>query len=341
MKMRIAVIPIVLAALLAAHPSQAQDFFRGKTIKLIAGSQVGASYDTYARVLARHMPRHIRGQPRIIVQNLPSAEGLVAANSLYNLAERDGTTMGVLNRASVLAALIGNDQARYKAERFNWLGTPASFEDNAYLFVIRAALPYQSVDSLRTAPTPLHVGNSGSPLISLLKHGLALNVNIVEGYGKSELDLAFERGEVDGVGIAYANMIARHPHWLERKFVRTLIQFGRIQRFSAFPDVPTAREVARNADERGLIELAEASLLIAYPFALPPFVPAERVAIIRRAFSETMRDPAFREDVSKAKLDYSPKDGDEVQATIASMANMSPEAIARYKQVVLSNKSGE
>jgi tripartite-type tricarboxylate transporter receptor subunit TctC len=341
MIMRLALIAAVLA--LAGVPQQllAQDFYRGKGIKLIIGSQVGASYDSYARILARHMPRHIPGQARIIAQNLPSSEGLVAANSIYNLAERDGTVMAILNRSSVLAALIGNEQARYKAERFNWLGTPASFEDNAYLFVIRAALPYQSVEALRAAPTPLHVGNSGSPLITLLKHGLSLNVNIVEGYGKNELDLAFERGEVDGVGIAYANLIARHPHWLERKLVRPLIQFGRVQRFAPFPDVPTAREVARNAEERGLIELAEASLLIAYPFALPPMVPPERVAIIRRAFTATMNDPNFRADIATGKLDYSPKDGDEVQATIASMANMPPEAIARYKQIVLSNKAGE
>jgi tripartite-type tricarboxylate transporter receptor subunit TctC len=340
--MQLGLVAAVLAAAIGApQHAQAQDFFRGKTIKLIAGSQVGASYDSYARILARHMPRHIPGQPRIIVQNLPSSEGLVAANSLYNLAERDGTAMGILNRSSVLAALIGNEQARYKAELFNWLGTPASFEDNAYLFVIRAALPYQTVEALRTAPTPLHVGNSGSPLITLLKHGLSLNVNIVEGYGKSELDLAFERGEVDGVGIAYANLIARHPHWIERKFIRSLIQFGRVQRFAAFPEVPTAREVARSAEERGLIELAEASLLIAYPFTLPPMVPPERVAIFRRAFTATMNDPGFRADVMKGKLDYSPKDGGEVQATIASMAKMSPETIARYKQIVLSNKAGE
>src|SRR3954451_21831746 len=116
--MRFAVIAIASFCLLVpAHPSQAQDFFRGKTIRLLVGSQVGASYDSYARILARHMPRHIPGQPIIVVQNMPGAEGLPAANNLYNVAERDGTTIGVLNRATVLASLIANEQARFQPER--------------------------------------------------------------------------------------------------------------------------------------------------------------------------------------------------------------------------------
>lgn len=340
--MRRTAFAIFAVGLLAAvYPAQADDFYRGKTLKFIAGSQVGASYDSYARTVARHMPRHIPGNPKIIVQNIPGAEGLMAANNLYNLADRDGTTIGVINRSTVLASIIGGEQARYRTELFNWLGTTASFQDNAYLFVIRSSLPYRSIQDLRTTTVPLHVGNSGSPLVTLLKYGLSLNVKLIEGYGKTELDLAFERGEVDGVGIAYANLIARHPDWIDRNFIRALVQFGRVDRFSTFPDVPTAREVARDPAELALIELAEASLLIAYPFALPPMVPVDRVAVMRKAFRDTMQDPAFRDDVIKNKLDYSPRYGDDVQETIAQMAKMPPEIIARYKEIILNNKSGD
>jgi hypothetical protein len=241
----------------------------------------------------------------------------------------------------VLASIIGSEQARYKTELFNWLGTTASFQDNAYLFVIRASLPHKTIESLRTTAVPIHVGNSGSPLVTLLKSGLSLNVKIIEGYGKTELDLAFERGEVDGVGIAYANMIARHPDWLDRTFMRALVQFGRVDRFSKFPEVPTAREVARDPTELALIELAEASLLIAYPFALPPAVAADRVGLMRKAFRDTMEDPAFRHDIISGKLDYSPRYGDDVQETIARIAKMPPEIIARYKEIILNNRSGE
>jgi tripartite-type tricarboxylate transporter receptor subunit TctC len=324
----------------APHEADAQDFYQGKTIKLIAGSAVGASYDSYARILARHMPKYIPGNPNIIVQNVPAAEGLVATNYVYNLAEKDGTVMGVFNRSTILASIVGNEQARYKSERFNWLGTAASFDDNAYLFVVRGSLPYKTVQDLRNASKPVPVGNSGSPLVALLKWGLNLNVHIVEGYGKSELDLAFERGEVDGVGIAYANLLARHLDWLGRQFIRVLVQFGRVDRFPAFPEVPTAREVARNTQDRDLIELAEASLSIAYPFALPPGVPADRTAVIRRAFDATMHDADYKADVQKGKLDYSPKDGQAVQDIIASIAQKPAATIARYREIT-SNKSGD
>jgi tripartite-type tricarboxylate transporter receptor subunit TctC len=339
--LRVIIASLIAGVLGAISSANAEDFYQGKTIKLIAGSQVGASYDSYARIVARHMPRHIPGKPTIIVQNLPAAHGLVAANDLYNLVARDGTTMGVLNRSIVLSSIIGDEKARFKSERFNWLGTAASFADNAYLFVIRAALPQMTIDDVRKPGSPLHVGNSGSPIIAMLDRGLGLNIKMINGYGKSELDLAFERGEVDGVGIAYANLVARHPNWLKKNFIRPLVQFGRVARFSKFPDVPTGREVARNPEQLALVEMAEATLLIAYPFALPPGVPAERVAMIRRAFMETMNDPAYRADVLKGKLDYSPRDGDGVQATIARIAKMSPAVIARYKEVVLSTKSRE
>jgi tripartite-type tricarboxylate transporter receptor subunit TctC len=331
---------LALVAMLAAPSLCAQEPFAGKTLKLIVGSAVGASYDSYARIVARHMSGRIPGRPRIVVQNLPGAEGLLAANNLYNLAERDGATFGVINRATVLASIIGNEQARYKSELFNWLGTTASFEDNAYLLVVRSALPIRTIDDLRNAPAPVHVGNSGSPLVSLLKGGLSLNVNIIEGYGKSDLDLAFERGEVDVIGIAYANLQARHPDWIPRNFIRVLVQFGRIERFSALPDVPTAREIARTEQEKGLIELAEASLLLAYPFALPPRVARDRVALMRQAFTETMQDAAYRDEVLKGKLDHSPKDGNAVQDIIARIANMSPATIARYKEIVMAKNSG-
>jgi tripartite-type tricarboxylate transporter receptor subunit TctC len=338
---------IVACALLTAiivcgaRPAASEEFYKGKVIRLIVGSQVGASYDSYARSLARHMPKHIPGNPKIVVQNLPGAGGLLAANTLYNIAQRDGTTIGMLNRVTILAALVGNEQARYKAERFNWLGTAASFENNAFLFIIRSALPYKTVDDLRRPGPPLHVGESGSPIISLLKKVFHLNVSIIKGYGKGALDLAFERGEVDGEGFAYANLLARRPDWLKKKFIRVMIQFGHTKRFSAYPNVPTGQEIAATAQDRDVVELAESSLRIAYPFAMPPDVPPELVATMQRAFMQTMNDPAYRNDVTKGKLEYSPKDGIEVQRVIERVASMAPETIARYKDVISNTKSAK
>jgi tripartite-type tricarboxylate transporter receptor subunit TctC len=162
---------------------------------------------------------------------------------------------------------------------------------------------------------------------------LKLNLKIIEGYERNQLDIAFERGEVDGVGMAYANMVARHADWLSNKLVRPMIQFGRADRFGEFPDVPTARELATNDEDRALIELAEAPLLMAYPLAFAPGVPPSRVAAIRAAFTATVADPAYKEEIKKLKLEYSPKGGEEIQALVASIAR-AQRRHRRYRAIV-------
>lgn len=312
----------------------AQDFYKGKTVKLIVGAAAGGGYDTHSRMIAKHMTKHIAGNPGIVVMNMPAAGGLVATNHVYALADKDGSSIGLFNRYSILAGVLGNEQARFKVEEFHWLGTPASYSDNAYLFVIRSALPHKTVEDLRKADPPLSVGNVGSAPVRVLKEALGLNLKIIEGYkGSSELDLAFERGEVDGHTVGWANMLSRQPEWIEKNFIRPIIQFGRVDRLPALKDVPTAREVAATPEARALIEFTETPLMMAFPFAAPPGVPADRVTILRQAFRGTMNDNDYRADVVKSKLEYSPKYGDEVQEIIASMARTPKEVTDRYKAI--------
>jgi tripartite-type tricarboxylate transporter receptor subunit TctC len=310
----------------------ADSFYRGKTVRIVVGAQAGASYDIYSRLISRHIGRHIPGEPTVVVQNINAAGGLVAANHLYNVAEKDGTVIGTFQRNSVLDSVIDNPKARFKIQNFNWLGTPASMDDNAYLFIIRHALPYKTIADLRTANPPLHVGVVNSP-IHILKVALGLNVKIIVGYGKNALDLAFERGEVDGNGITYANLLSRKPTWLAKSLARPMIQFGSSNRLPALPNVPTAQELARNPGELALVKLTEAPLQIAYPIGMPPGVPADRVAIMRKAFMDTMNDPAFRNEAKKMKLDYSPRDGRAVEAAIAEIANSPKSAIISYREI--------
>jgi tripartite-type tricarboxylate transporter receptor subunit TctC len=287
------------------------------------------------------MSSHIPGNPNIVVMNMPAAGGIVATNHVYSIADKDGTAIGLFNRYSILAAILGNERARYKAEEFNWLGTPASYSDNAYLFVIRAALPQKTVEDLRKADPPLSVGNVGSAPVRVLKEALGLNLKIIEGYkGSNELDLAFERGEVDGHTVGWANMLSRQPQWIETGFVRPMIQFGRIDRLPALKDVPTAREVARTPVDRALIEFTETPLLMAFPFAAPPGVPANRVAILRKAFRDTMDDKAYQDDVHKQRLEFTPKYGEELQEIIAKMAHAPKSVITRYNEIVGSRSGG-
>lgn len=323
----------LLLAAVAASSATAQEFYKGKSLKFVVSSAAGTSYDTFTRTTARHLEKHIPGNPRILVQNMPGAGGLVAANYLYNVAEKDGTTFAMLNRNSILQPIVGNEQAQYKSEGFHWLGTPATYRDDPYVFVVHTNTSYRKAEELRNNAEPISVGNSGSVMVRLLKEALGLNVRIVEGYDKSVLDLAFERGEVDGIGVGYTNLKARFPVPLQKGEIIPLVQFGSAERSPALPDVAAARELAVSDEARALLGFIEAPLSIAYPVALPPGVPEDRVRIMRKALEDTWSDPAYRKDIESQKLLYSPKYGDKVQAEVVALTKAPKAAIERFKEI--------
>ncbi len=324
-----------LAAVVAGAPASAQDFYQGKTIRVIVGSGAGDGYDTIARTVMRHMTRHIPGNPNVVVVNMPGAGGLVAANHLANVAEQDGTVIGMANRFAPMTAVLGEPQAKFKADAFQWLGTTASYSDNAYLFVIRSALPFRTVDDLRKVEKPLIVGESGSDVPAVLREALGIKINIVTGYKtSSELELAFERGEVDAHTTGYASILQRHQRWLDTGMIRSMIQFGRVTRLPILADVPTARELARTEEERKLIEFAELPLLMARPMVAPPGVPKDRVELLRAAFMKTVADPAYIEDGIKQKHELTPASGAEVQNIIGIMTSSPKAVLDRYTKAV-------
>ena len=324
---------LAFLAFATVSSATAEDFYRGKTIKLVVGASPTGGYNLYARAVARHMPKHIPGNPGIAVVNMPSGNGIAATNHVYNLAEKDGTVFGLFNRYTILLPVLGTEQAKYKPEEFNWLGTTASYSDNAYLFVIRAKLPQKDIASLRTAKPPLNVGNVGAAPIEVINEALKLNLKIIHGYTGDNLDIAFENGEVDGHTTGYANMLARKPYWLTNGIARPMIQFGRETRLPALPDVPTARELAETPEQLAMIKFVEAPLMIGYPFALPPGVPADRVAIMQKAFMDTMNDPEFKEDMLKQSLEFTPKDGKAIRDLVVQLEKTPAPVIKRYKEL--------
>jgi tripartite-type tricarboxylate transporter receptor subunit TctC len=323
----------VLFAGLSSFPGAAEDFYQGKTVKLVVGASATGGYNLYARTVARFMPKHIPGNPAIVVVNMPSGNGIAATNHVYNLADKDGTAFGLFNRYTILLPILGNEQARYKPEDFNWLGTTASYSDNAYLFVIRAKLPQTDIAGLRKASPPLNVGNVGAAPIEVINEALHLNLKIIHGYTGDNLDIAFENGEVDGHTTGYANILARKPYWLDKGIARPMIQFGRETRLPALSNVPTARELAETPEQLAMIKFVEAPLMIGYPFALPPGVPADRVALMQKAFMDTMNDPEFKAELLKQSLEYTPKNGKAIADLITEMAKTPPAVIKRYKEL--------
>ena len=324
----------VLFGATCADRASAEDFYAGKSIKIIVSSAAGGSYDANARVLASHWVRHIPGNPKMIVQFMPGANGLVATNNVYNIVAKDGLTLGLFNRNIVPAEILGNSEARFKADKFNWLGTTASFAEDSYVLFIRSNLPHRTVEDLRKANPPVIIGNAGTAIVHVLNEALKLNLRIVEGYEKDALDLAFERGEVEGESLSYSAILSRKQHWIDKNFFRVMIQVGRTTRLDTLAEVPTARELVQDQDSRSLIELAEAPMLMAYPFALPPGVPADRVKIMQAAFMATVIDPDYVAEIKTRKMEYSPRGGSELQQIVGDMAKAPKSAIDRYNALV-------
>ena len=315
--------------------SDAADFYKDKQIRMIVASSAGGGYDAITRLVAKHMTKHIPGNPNIIVVNMPGGGGNTAANHVFNVAPKDGTVIGMFNRYAVVAPLMGKDEIKFKAEEFGWIGTYASYRDNSYVLWIRRGVPHRTMKDLQDTKLPMvNLGISGEEVTAVLKDALHLNVKLIRGYsGSADLDLAFERGEVDGQTSGYDSVKSKKSHWITN-YALPFVQFGRGMVPLDIPDlkgIPTALQLATNPEDRALIELGEVALTVARPFAAPPGIPADRLEILRRAFDATVKDPdLIRENGDQFEL--SPKSGEEVQRIIGSLKDLPKSAVERYKK---------
>ncbi|HET7681514.1 MAG TPA: tripartite tricarboxylate transporter substrate-binding protein [Xanthobacteraceae bacterium] len=314
-----------------AEADDVADFYNGKTVKLVVGSGVGAGYDNFARATVRYL--RLPGNPQIVVQNMPGASGLIAANHLFNVAPKDGTVIGLINRYTVVQAIVDNKNVRFDPPKFTWLGTPASYDEDPYVLIVRSDHPLKTVEDIRAAKEPLIVGGSGSDVARILGPALGMNVKVIEYKEKNAVDIALDRGEVDAMGIAYDNLRKRHPDWLEKKMVRPLVQFVR-NRTARLPDVAASSELVSRPEQRALLNFVEIPLSMAYPFVVPPGVPAERVAAIKKAFEVAFNDPAYRAEIEKQGLAYSPRSGEEVANLVKELTEAPETAIQSYRTAV-------
>ncbi len=330
---------IVLAVCGITFPATAQDFYRGKTISLIVGNAAGGGYDLYARLLARYMGRHIPGEPNFVVRNMPGAGGMVLTNHIYSQAPRDGLTIGMMSRSNPIEPLLGNASAKYKSEEFLWIGTISSYEDDAYCIVIRADSPIKSVADLKGSHTlrlgGLAAGGTDTDLVLISRDVFKYNIQLIRGYkGTQELNLAIQRGEIEGRGIGFSSIANTFTDWYRDGKLRFILQFGHEKRWKGLPDVPTARELASAPADKALLELAELPFLMARPFFGPPQVPAAQATILRKAFMDTQKDPDYLREAKKLQLDVSPRSGEEIEGVIKRIGQTSPDVIARYKRIL-------
>jgi len=334
-----ALIVALLAAAGLSGAASAQDFYRGRTINLIVGNATGGGYDAYARLLARHMPKYIPGEPLFVVRNMPGAGGMAMSNHLYSQAPRDGLTIGMMSRANPIEPVLGNPAAKFKSEEFTWIGTSSSYEDDAYCLIVRADTPFKTIADAQKPGRPLLLGGlaaggTDTDIVLIAREIFKLNTQLVRGYSSAELNLAIQRGEVEGRAIGMSSIQTGLGDFLREGKLRFLVQFGHEQRWKVLPDVPTARELATNADDKALLELAELPFLMARPFLAPPGVPEAQASILKKAFMDANRDPDYLREAAQMKIDISPLSGDEIAKIVTRIAKTPPDVVARYNTIL-------
>ena len=316
--------------------------FQGKTIRMVVGSTTGGGYDLWARLLARYYGKHIPGNPEIIVQNMPGAGSLVAANHIYNVAKPDGLTLGAILPALYFDQLVGRKEVQFDWAKFSWIGSP---EQNEPLHYVRADSPYKTIEDIRKAKEPPRCGSSGTGTTGhyiprLLEETLGLKHTIVGGYqGGSEIDLAVERNEVICWSPLVATFFGREPYvsWYKKGFVRVLVQMGR-KRDPRLENVPTIYELMaqHKTPEQGqrLARVVLTAALLGRPIVAPPAVAPGTVKILRQAYLDTLKDPELVADVKKRRWEIAPLSGEELADLAKDVIEQPQAVIDRMKWVI-------
>jgi tripartite-type tricarboxylate transporter receptor subunit TctC len=325
----------------AAFPAT-DDFFKGKSIRLIVGNTPGGAQDDWARFLAQHLGRSIPGNPDIVVQNMGGAGGIIAANYVYNVAKPDGLTLGFVNPAIYIDQLIGANEVKFDWAKFSWIGSPEQIDQVLFM---RSDMPYTTLEALRNAPEPprcaaLARAGLGYFLPKLLEEALGIKLNMVLGYGGGgEMNLAIEKGEVHCRAGTVSAYVGREPTrtWIKNGFVRALVQSGE-KRYPKLPDVPTIYEAMdshKTADDtKRLARVLLSSGDLGRPIIGSPGIPGERIKALREGFTKAMNDPALVADANKRKWDLDPTRGEQLEATAKEIMVQPKEVIEKVKKLL-------
>ncbi len=308
-----AILAATLAPPAAASAQDAvADFYKDKTVTMVIGLSAGGGYDIYARVVGKHLVNNIPGKPNFVARNMTGAGGLVAANHIYAVAPKDGTVLGAPQRGVPFEPLTGGagHKAQFDPLKFNWIGSANSETSIAVAWHTTGITSYKDLFTKELVVAGTGAGTESVVMPYVLSNILGFKMKVIAGYpGGSEMDLAMERGEVGGRGTySWSSFKARRMDWLKEKKVTILYQQG-LEKHEDLPDVPLALDLAKNDVDRQVLELEMIPLLFGRPYMAPPDVPKERVAALRKAFDETMKDPNFLAEAKKGKLEIEPVSG--------------------------------
>ena len=325
----------LLACSLPAHADAVADFYKGKTVTMLVGYTAGGGYDIYARLVADHMSKHVPGNPTFIVQNMSGAGSLKAANYLYNVAPKDGTYMGTIGRGLAMEPLVGTSETQYDARKFLWLGSGTDELSVCALFENSQVKNWEDAKSIPFTVAGEGSGSDPDTFAKIMKKLFGLKMKLVSGYpGGAEMTLAIERGEVDGrCGWSWSSIKSTRPHWVKEKRVRVLTVLSN-HRYPEMPDVPAIVELAENEHDREILRLVFARQTLGRPFLAPPGIPADRAAALRKAFDDTMKDPAFIADAGKRTMEVNPVSGEAIDALLKELY-ATPKAILEETKAII------
>jgi tripartite-type tricarboxylate transporter receptor subunit TctC len=317
----------------AAHAQTPAEFYKGRNFEVIVGYAPGGSNDTFSRMLAQHIGKHIPGNPNVIVRNMPGAGSFLAVNHMFAAAPKDASSIALGAPTMALDEKLGNPGVRFKTAEFNWIGRIGPLVN--IVFTWRTS-PVKTIEEAMKRESTLSGTGAGStasvyPLV--LNNVLGTRFRLVMGYkGSNEAMLAVERGEVEGHSTAFEAVRAAKPSWLQDGSINILAQFG-LKRLPDLPNVPTAIEKAPNEDARQVLTAIMSASEIGTAFFTTPRAPQDRVTALRRAFDATMTDPGFLGDLKKMRMDSGPMSGEDLQKLVVDFSNMSPQLLEKVRAV--------
>ena len=332
MRITLAFIAVFTLVTVASRAAEAQSSrYAGKTVTIVVGFKPGGGYDATARLLARHLPKHIPGKPAVIVQNMPGANSIIAANHVYNVAKPDGLTIGTFNRNLVLAQLTNVSGVKFDQTKFAWVGSAAS---ESTVLAIRSDLPYKNFDDLKKSGKTLVIGATGPgantydfPL--LLKELLGVDLKIVSGYSSSaDIMLAIERKEVDARAGSYSSL---RP-FIDRKLVHPVIRARAIE--SGIEQLPVDESFAPTPRARAVMALRSAPEVVGRPFVMAPGTPDDVVKTMREAFSKALKDPELVAEATKAKMELEFMPGDEVLKIVKEVLSQPKDIVDEFAKYI-------
>jgi len=321
-------VAVLCAAILAAEASAQtpEQFYAGKTIDFVIGYPPGGSNDTFGRLLARHLGKHIPGKPAIVPKNQPGAGSFLAVNTIFNVSPKDGTVIGI-----GAPTKLGTQGVRFKTAELNWIGRIDSLVNIVFMWKTSPVKTFADAQKVEATLSGTGVGSTVSIYPTAMNNVLGTKFKLVMGYkGSNEAMLAVERGEVEGHSTSWTALKVAHPDWLRDASVAILVQFA-LKRHAELPDLPTVVELARNEEERAILSAIMNATEVGTAFFTTPGVPADRLTALRRAFDASMKDPELLADAQRMNVGTSPLAGEDLQRLVAEVSQLPPALLEKVR----------